>query len=69
MQWNYFWAEWQAMERQSQLLEEAARERLLAHRPIPAAGLRHRLGRFLVRVGQHLQETASRRSHEDLHRG
>jgi hypothetical protein len=31
--------------------------------------LRHRLGRLLVRVGLRLQETASRRSHEQLFRG
>lgn len=66
MQWNFFLAERYAKERHGQLLEEAARGRLLARRPHPAFELRRRLGRWLVRVGQHLQETTPRWSHEHL---
>lgn len=66
MQWNFFLAERYAKEHHGQLLEEAARDRLLARRPRLAFELRHSLGRWLVRVGQHLQETAPRRSHEHL---
>lgn len=66
MNWNFFMAELYAKERHRELLEEATRERLLAYSPHPESGLSHRLGRLLVRIGLRLQETASRRSYEDL---